>query len=53
LTLKDFAVPFTSLRNSAKSLAQNHFAELNQHVLAFLYPISICRVTYGVLLEML
>jgi hypothetical protein len=34
-------VPFTSLRNSAKLLGQNHFAEPNQHILAFLYPISI------------
>jgi hypothetical protein len=32
--------------NYAKMLGQNHFAELNQHVLTFPYPILICKVTY-------
>jgi hypothetical protein len=32
--------------NCAKMLGQNHFAEPNQHVLSFVHPILICRVTY-------
>jgi hypothetical protein len=34
-------------------LRQNHFPEPNRHVLDFLHLISLCRVTYRALLEML
>jgi hypothetical protein len=34
-------------------LGQNHFAEPTQHVLTFLHPILICRVTYWALVELL
>jgi hypothetical protein len=40
------AVPFTSLIKLCKVLARNHLAEPNQHVLTFLHPILICRLTY-------
>jgi hypothetical protein len=32
---------------SAKMLSQNHFAEPNRHVLTFLHPALIFRVTYS------
>jgi len=32
--------------NCAKLLGNNHFAEPNWHVLAFLHPILLCRVTH-------
>jgi hypothetical protein len=45
-----FAEPCTSpqqtVQNSAKCtkmLGQNHFVELNRHILTFLHPILICR----------
>jgi len=39
---------FTKLAsaNFAKMLGQNYFAEPDQHVLTFLHPISMWRVTY-------
>jgi hypothetical protein len=37
----------------AKMLHQNHFAEPTQHVLTFLHPILICRITYWALVELL
>jgi hypothetical protein len=39
-------VPFTSLQKLCKTLGQYHFLEPNRHILAFLHPIFICRVTY-------
>jgi hypothetical protein len=33
-------------------LGQNHFAEPNRHVLTFLHPTLICRITYSALLEL-
>jgi hypothetical protein len=39
-----FVVPFTSFRKLYKTLGQNHFDELNCHILTFLHPILICRV---------
>jgi hypothetical protein len=38
-----FVVSFTSLPNYAKMVSQNHLVE---HILTFLHPIPICRVTY-------
>jgi hypothetical protein len=47
-----FIIIFSSLTLSislcAKMLDQNHFAEPNQHVLTFLHPILMCKVTYWV-----
>jgi hypothetical protein len=45
-----FDVPQPSMQ---KMLGQNHFAELNWHVLTFLDPIFFCRVTYWAPLEIL
>jgi hypothetical protein len=47
------AVPFTSLSKLCKMLGQNRFAEPNQHVLTFLHPILICRVTDWAPVELL
>jgi hypothetical protein len=40
--LLSFAMPFASLNIPWKNAEQNHFAELNRHVLTFLHPILIC-----------
>jgi hypothetical protein len=49
-----FAVPFTSLSKQCKNPGpKNHFAEPNWHVLTFLHPILICRVTYWARVELL
>jgi hypothetical protein len=39
--------------NCTKFVGQNDFAEPNQHVLTFLHPILVCRVTYWAPLGML
>ncbi len=42
-----------SVCDPAKTLGQIHFAEPNQHVLTYLHPILIWRVTYWALVELL
>ncbi len=45
----DLTVPFSSHNKLCKTLGQYHFVEPNRHVLAFLHPILICRITYWAL----
>ncbi len=53
LQVQSIAVPFISQCKLYIMLCQNQFPELNRHILTFLHPIMLCRITYWALLEML
>jgi hypothetical protein len=45
--------PQPAMATCAIMLSQNHFSESNRHMLRFVHPILLCRITYRAPLEML
>jgi len=53
LQVQNAAEPLPATASWATMLSQNQFPQLNRHMLNFLYPFVLCRITYWPPLEML